>query len=77
MMSFISSVNLFPFLLDSQETADQAAFRVTVTYTNIQTPIIDLDDAIKKKSFFTLPSWMQKAVVGNADRQYYIIYIIH
>ena len=57
------------FFVDSQELADQAAFMVKVTYTNIQTPVVTIDDAIQKKSFFPLPQ-LPTIDVGDADREY-------
>ncbi|ELT96233.1 hypothetical protein CAPTEDRAFT_161264 [Capitella teleta] len=43
-------------LADSQVTADLAAQRVKVTYTNEETPITDIKEAINLKSFFPKPS---------------------
>lgn len=42
-------------LADTQEHANAAAKLVTATYTNIQTPILTIDDAIKAGSFFDVP----------------------
>ena len=39
-------------LADTQVHADEAAKAVQVNYTNPQTPILTLDDAINKNSFF-------------------------
>ena len=41
---------------------------VKVTYTNIQPPIITVDDAIQKKSFIPNPT-AKPFVVGNPERK--------
>ena len=56
-------------ILDSQEIADEAAFMVKVTYTNIQPPILTLDDAIQKQSTFPTP-FLPPVIVGNPQRKY-------
>ena len=52
---------------ESQRTADLAAHKVQITYTNEQTPITDMRDAIQKGSFFPKPT--DDTVVGNAEGQ--------
>ena len=67
-MGFLLETNKSMFvILDSQETADEAAFMVQVTYTNIQPPILTLDDAIQKQSTFPTP-FLPPAIVGNPQR---------
>ena len=41
---------------------------VKVTYTNIQTPVLTIDDAIQKSSIVPTPQ-IKDIVVGNADRK--------
>ncbi|CAG5117383.1 unnamed protein product [Candidula unifasciata] len=49
---------------DLQTTADTAAALVKVTYKNVQIPIVDIQTAIKQKSFFPNPP--PPVVSGNA-----------
>ena len=64
----------FNFFKETQEIADKAAAMVKVTYTNIKTPILTIDDAIRNKS--TFPSPFPTFKTGNADGKYthFIIY---
>ncbi|KAL3841843.1 hypothetical protein ACJMK2_019942 [Sinanodonta woodiana] len=52
-------------LAESQKIADYAAQVVQVTYTDVQMPLLDLDEAIQKQSFF--PKVADPVVAGNAD----------
>ncbi|KAK3581554.1 hypothetical protein CHS0354_031894 [Potamilus streckersoni] len=52
-------------LAESQKIADYAAQMVKVTYTDVQTPLLDLDEAIQKQSFF--PKVSDPKVAGDAD----------
>ena len=53
-------------IVDSQEIADEAAFVVKVTYTNIKTPILTIDDAIRTHSIIPTPS-LKPIVVGDPE----------
>ena len=57
-------------LLDTQEVADQAAAMVKVSYTNIQPPILTIDDAIQKKSIIPPDPRARDLLVGNPDRTF-------
>ncbi|KAL3841842.1 hypothetical protein ACJMK2_019941 [Sinanodonta woodiana] len=52
-------------LAESQKIAEYAAQMVKVTYTNVQSPLLDLDEAIQKQSFF--PKVADPKVAGDAD----------
>ncbi|KAK3581553.1 hypothetical protein CHS0354_031893 [Potamilus streckersoni] len=52
-------------LAESQKIADSAAQAVKVTYTDVQTPLVDLDEAIQKQSFY--PKLSDPKVAGDAD----------
>ncbi|XP_053383770.1 uncharacterized protein LOC123535779 [Mercenaria mercenaria] len=52
-------------LAESYGTALGAAFAVKVTYSNVQPPILTLEDGIKQKSFF--PKQCDDKVVGDPD----------
>ena len=71
-MGFLLEIDKSLFgILDSQEIADEAAFMVRVTYTNIQPPILTLDDAIQKQSTFPTP-FLPPVIVGNPQRMYFV-----
>ncbi|XP_067671007.1 uncharacterized protein [Haliotis asinina] len=42
-------------LAETQAAADEAVKKVDITYTDVRTPILTLDDAIEKESFFANP----------------------
>jgi xanthine dehydrogenase/oxidase len=46
-------VGIFLILIDTQSLADEAAGKVKITYTDVKTPIITIQDAIDAKSFFS------------------------
>lgn len=48
---FSSKFNILPFPED-EVTARSSRFGVKVTYTDIKPPIISLEEAVQKKSFF-------------------------
>ncbi|XP_060570673.1 uncharacterized protein LOC132728960 [Ruditapes philippinarum] len=50
---------------ESYEIALGAVYAVKVTYSNVQTPVLTLEDAINKKSFF--PKQCDDKVVGDPD----------
>lgn len=49
-----------------------AVYAVKVTYSNIQTPLIDLNQAIKQKSFFPKPC--EDMIVGKPDGMFCVLY---
>ncbi|KAL4225425.1 hypothetical protein ACF0H5_016115 [Mactra antiquata] len=51
---------------ESQEAAMEAAKLVTVTYTNVQTPIVDIDSAIKAGNI--VKKYIPDLVVGDPDK---------
>ena len=51
--------------VDSAHHASSACYAVKVTYTNKQPPILTIQDAIDKKSFFPKPA--NDIVAGDAD----------
>ena len=52
-------------LLASQSLADEAAKKVTITYTDCKTPIVTVKDAIEAKSFFS--DQIVSKVYGDPD----------
>ena len=52
-------------LIDSADHASSACYAVNVTYTNQQPPILTIQDAIDKKSFFPKPA--DDIVAGDAE----------
>lgn len=51
--------------LDDTMTAETAASLVKVTYKDVQPPLLNLDEAIKQKSFF--PGAPNPLIVGDPD----------
>ena len=48
---------------------------VKVTYTNIQTPILTIDDAIKKQSTMAAP-YIPDIKVGNPERKFCLLHLL-
>lgn len=57
-------MHLLPFS-ESYGTALGAVYAVKVTYSNVQKPLLDLKEAISKKSFFPKPC--DDLIVGKPD----------
>lgn len=55
-------------LSETYQIALGAVYAVKVTYSNIQTPLIDLIQAIRQKSFFPKPC--DDMVVGKPDGEF-------
>ena len=55
--------------LETYSIALGAVYAVKVTYSNIQPPLLDLNEAIKAKSFFPKPC--EDLVVGKPDGEWW------
>ena len=60
-------LHVIGIFIETQAIADKAAKLVKVSYSAVQTPIVNIDDAIAAKSFFKKP--IPAFVVGNPDRK--------
>lgn len=56
---------------DSDHIASTAASMVSVTYTNVQPPLLDIHKAIEQGSVF--PDKPDPVVVGDADREFFVL----
>ena len=61
-------------MTDSYGTALGGAGAVKVTYMDVKPPLLDLNEAIKQKSFF--PKTVDDKVVGNPDRKLVLVFFV-
>ena len=62
----MNNTNDWWYISESQSLADRAAKLVQITYTNEQTPITDIREAIDAGWFFTKPN---DVIKGDAEGQ--------
>lgn len=62
---------MFHFDADDFMTAETAASMVHVTYKNVQPPLLDLQEAIQKQSFFDVD--IKPLVVGDPDGRMFFV----
>ena len=63
--------------IETEGIANTAAGAVKITYSDVKPPILSLQDAIRKKSFFPKPA--KDVVVGDAESKYvmYVWYVCY
>ena len=63
------------YYADTEGIANTAAGAVKITYSDVKPPILTIQDAIQKKSFFPQPT--KDLLVGDAESKFYYLHFLH